>query len=206
VIDLPRDCSDPAEVNPFSTRYIRPGAMEFLFPADVSVSGLVDRLRQQRWWGEIVGPHGSGKSSLLAALLPRLEAEGLVPITVTLHLGQRRLGLTLDRQLASQTHLIVVDGYEQLSLFARWGLKRFCRRHRLGLLVTSHRRAGLPTLHESSADLNVAQAIVARLQAGLPVQVTPNEVAEAFQRHAGNVREILLDLYDLYESRRRAAL
>jgi len=62
--------------NPFSTRFIRPGAVEFLFPAGQTAETLVETLRQHAWQGQIIGPHGSGKSTLLAALVPALEAAG----------------------------------------------------------------------------------------------------------------------------------
>ncbi len=200
---LPPDHSDLADVNPFSTRYIRPGALPFLFSAGAQAADLVARLRQQRWWGQIVGPHGSGKSSLLAALRPSLETAGLAPLIVTLHQGQRRLDVALNDQLAGQTRLMVIDGYEQLGWMARCRLKHFCRRHGLGLLVTSHRGCGLPPLFQTQATLPQAQAIVEQLQAGFAARIAPDDVRAALQRHGGNLREMLFDLYDLYESRRR---
>ena len=65
--------SDPSADNPFSTRYTRPGAIPFRFPPGTSADGLVEQLRRQQWRGAIVGPHGSGKSSLVAALVPPLR-------------------------------------------------------------------------------------------------------------------------------------
>jgi len=66
----------PPSGNPFATRYTRPEAGEFLFPADASADSLVARLRESAWWGQITGPHGSGKTTLVQTLLPRLEAVG----------------------------------------------------------------------------------------------------------------------------------
>ncbi len=65
----PLDASD----NPFCTRWVRPGAIPFLFPPGENAEELADRLRQAGWWGEITGPHGSGKSALLAALTAAIE-------------------------------------------------------------------------------------------------------------------------------------
>jgi len=194
--------ADSEDSNPFSTRYIRPEAIEFLAPAGTQVEDLVQRLRRQQWWGEIVGPHGSGKSTLLAAMQPALNSAGMTPRLVTLHRGDRSLGLRLDRQLAGETRLIVVDGYEQLGAWARWRLKRFCRSRGLGLLVTSHRRTGMPSLVETRATLPQAQAIVEQLQRGRRSLVAPQDVARSFANNDENLREMLLDLYDVYEARR----
>jgi hypothetical protein len=54
--------------NPFATRFTRPGAIEFIFPAGESLATLVARLRACDWRGQITGPHGSGKAPLRAAL------------------------------------------------------------------------------------------------------------------------------------------
>ena len=77
--------------NPFATRFTRPGAIGYLFPLGNSAVGTVDLLRNNNWWGEIVGPHGSGKSSLLAELLPLLEATGRRVNVYSLHQGDRTL-------------------------------------------------------------------------------------------------------------------
>lgn len=59
--------------NPFSTRFIRPGATTYRFPTGVSAHTLADQFfRQHLGRAAIVGPHGSGKTSLLYALAPYL--------------------------------------------------------------------------------------------------------------------------------------
>jgi hypothetical protein len=65
-----------AASNPFATRYTRPDVGEYLFPVGGSMDWLVARLRENRWWGQVTGPHGSGKSTLVYTLLPRLQAAG----------------------------------------------------------------------------------------------------------------------------------
>lgn len=59
--------------NPFSTRFIRPGAVTYHFPEGISAVGLTQQFLQQHLGrAAIVGPHGSGKTSLLYALSPHL--------------------------------------------------------------------------------------------------------------------------------------
>jgi hypothetical protein len=72
----------PARVNPFATRYVHPGAIPWLVPttdqgpqpADARFfARLVDRFENEcQRRAAIVGPHGTGKSTLLEHLIPRL--------------------------------------------------------------------------------------------------------------------------------------
>ncbi|HEX4148756.1 MAG TPA: hypothetical protein VHY20_07205, partial [Pirellulales bacterium] len=133
--------------NPFATRYVRPGAIAYRWPPGESAAALVDRLAACGWWGEIAGPHGSGKSTLLAALVQPLQTAGRRVLMFTLEEGMRRLPAGRKRlAAASRETLVIVDGYEQLSAWARWALKFACRRRRCGLLVSTHRPSGLPLL------------------------------------------------------------
>ena len=76
--------------NPFSTCRVRPGSLEFQFPHELPPQQLVERLASQRWWGQIVGAHGVGKSTLLHAWLPLLADAGRTVSWWTLQGGQRR--------------------------------------------------------------------------------------------------------------------
>jgi len=189
--------------NPFSSRRVRPGAIPYLFAGGESAAELIGRLEASGWWGQIVGPHGSGKSALLATLAPAIEATGRSTLRIELRDGCRRLPLDVRRAVADEgCQVVIVDGYEQLGRLARFGLKRLCRRAGLGLLVTAHADVGLPLLCRTTADLATAGQIVARLQQGTPSPVDTGDVAAAFARRGGNLREVLFDLYDLYEARR----
>jgi hypothetical protein len=189
--------------NPFSTRAVRPGAIPFVFAAGESAGWLVDRLRTSGWWGQIVGSHGSGKSTLLASLIPALEAAGRGVHLVTLHDGQRRLPTGLDALERGNPSLqLVIDGYEQLSRWSRWKIKRFCRRQKCGLLVTSHADVGLPELFVVQPRLETARRIAEHLLPPGSQSIGPDDVARSFERHGGDLRETLFDLYDLYEARR----
>ena len=72
---MPTDALPPIS-NPFATRYTRPDALEYLFPPNAGADSLIARLRESAWWGQITGPHGSGKSTLVQTLLPHVEAAG----------------------------------------------------------------------------------------------------------------------------------
>ena len=187
--------------NPFSTRFIKPGAAPYLFPRGESAGQLLVRLKRCGWWGEIVGPHGSGKSTLLKLLCGQLKAGGLHVVPVTIAAGLP-FDLTPVWQCTSGPAMIVIDGFEQLNAWQRWGVRRHCRRQRLGLLVTCHRTTGLPSLHRTCPTAQVAIALVGRLTAADPGVISPAEVTAAFHAKNGNLREALFQLYDLYEERR----
>jgi hypothetical protein len=193
----------PTPANPFSSSRVRPGALAFLFDPRNTPETLLNRVQDNGWWGEIVGPHGAGKSALLAALIPVVERAGRRVVLLELHDGQRRLPPNAWTAIGSHAAtLVVVDGYEQLSRLSRWRLKRCCRNRRLGLLVTSHVSVGLPALFHTAPELTLALQIVEQLQNGYPRLIGPEDVAAPFVRHEGNLREMLFDLYDLYEERR----
>jgi energy-coupling factor transporter ATP-binding protein EcfA2 len=188
--------------NPFSTCHIRPGAIPFFFPPGQSAEQLVESLRVENWWGEIVGPHGSGKSTLLCALIPALRNAGRDPLLIELHDGQRRLPVDLRRTDGlTENTVVIVDGYEQLSLWSRARLKRFCRRRGLGLVVTSHQPAGMPLLFQTAPSVTLTEELVRFLLHGQPALVDSSDLAQRFDRHRGDLREVLFELYDLYEQR-----
>jgi hypothetical protein len=190
--------------NPFCARRIRPGAVPFLFPAGQDARQLVERLQHNAWWGQIIGHHGSGKSTLLAALVPEIERAGKPVLVIGLHDGARRMPgdfrLEVERAHAA---IVAVDGYEQLSRWNRFRLKRFCHRCRLGLLVTAHAPVGLPDLFRTTVDAETAWNVVAQLQRDHAALVVPEDVAVRLADCDGDLRETLFDLYDLYAERGR---
>lgn len=189
--------------NPFSTRHTRPGAIRFQFDEGESETALVARLREFNWWGQIVGPHGSGKTTLLATLRPALEAAGRHVRFVTLRQEDHALPITRgDWRIFSSGTQLVVDGYEQLGRFARRLVEWRCRRSGCGLLVTIHHDAGLPALFTTTPRLEVAMTIVRQLLPPGEDPIDPSDIASAWQRHHGNLREVLFALYDLIEQRR----
>jgi energy-coupling factor transporter ATP-binding protein EcfA2 len=215
------DSSFPAE-NPFCTRRIKPGALPYFFPRNDAdpfmescsvedfsstensrMESILRRLHDVGGWGEIIGPHGAGKSTLLAGLIALLEAKGRQVQRIDLHDGQRRLPVDLRKLSATNgPFLIVVDGYEQLSRWSRFQLKRHCRRCNWGLIVTTHRPTGLPLLFDATASLEQAYRVVEELLKDCEASILRKDVAESYARHKGNLREMLFELYDLFEQRR----
>jgi hypothetical protein len=211
--------------NPYATRWVRPGATPYFFPQDshatsVETAQLLEKLRASGWRGAIVGPHGSGKSTLLATVVPAIEQSGIPVQLLALHDGQRRLPPVVLRDIRQHVEdmqapcrqiceyprgLMIVDGYEQLGWWARRRLSALCRRCGWGLLITAHSNlsAGdIPLLFHTVANLATVQYLVDYILPPHGGVIFPDDVAAAFTAHAGNVRETLFALYDLFEQRR----
>lgn len=192
-----------AERNPFATRSVRPGIIPYRFVNGSSVAGLIESLRHQNWQGEIVGPHGSGKSTLIQSLIQGLRGMGRSERLITLHSGESRLPVSgADLQTWGADTQVIIDGYEQLGGWTRTLINRVCSRQGCGLLVASHETVGLPLLVQTSPSLEVIQEIVRDIQPCTPLRVFDRDVELSFHRHGGNVREVFFELYDLYERRR----
>ena len=188
--------------NPFATRFIGPGAIDYLFPPGISPDSLAVELQRNNWRGSIIGPHGSGKSSLLAALRPALEQLGRAIVFQQLQGGQRALDwpALAPRTWTKQT-LVIVDGYEQLSRWQRWQLHARRWQRGAGLLVTAHQPVRLPLLFMTKPTLELALGIVQRLLPESDDRILPADVAEAYTQQQGNLREMLLSLYDVFRKR-----
>jgi hypothetical protein len=104
-------------------------------------------------------------------------------------------------QSPDATLQLVVDGYEQLSWWTRRRIESLCRRCSAGLLVTAHQPVGLPVLLTTEPSLALAQRIVKRLLPEGDSTVTPGDVEAAYAKCAGNLRETLFALFDIYQTR-----
>lgn len=189
--------------NPFIAQRIRPGTVPYIFPDGVTADQLIAALGAQGWRGAIIGPHGSGKSTLLCALRPVIEELGQRVVLVELHDGQRQMPRSLRELGPLPNTLVVVDGYEQLSWWSKLRLRSGCWRNGCGLLVTAHRPVWLPTLLTTTTDPKLAVAVVRALESGRPetAQLAESEIVQAYAMHAGNIREMLFQLYDSYRQR-----
>ena len=60
-------------MNPFSSRFIGPTSRDFISTDQDVIKELLQRLEGHSWKGAIIGPHGSGKSTLVNSLKPEIR-------------------------------------------------------------------------------------------------------------------------------------
>ncbi|MBR0237726.1 MAG: hypothetical protein IJQ39_06540 [Thermoguttaceae bacterium] len=179
--------------NPFSTKFIRPGAIAYQCAPGKSISYYADCFLSNGQRGQVIGPHGTGKSTFVIAIQKELAARGLAVHLVTLHSFDKSELKNL--QTLRRDSILILDGFEQLPFWRRWWIVLSTRWRHVGLLTTSHVSFGLPTLLETSADLETAQKLVRTLTGSEP----PENLEALLTKHNGSLREVFFELYDVYE-------
>ncbi len=162
-----------------------------------SLEGLLHRLRQLGYRAAIVGPKGTGKTTLLEDLEPALGALGFEVKRLRLDDRTKRFPRGfLSRFFGELTgrDMILFDGAEQMNLFA-W--HRFKVRSKIarGLVITSHLPGLLPTLRECSTCAELLNEIITEL-VGADPETTRAAAVALYQRHNGNLRDALREMYD----------
>ncbi len=211
--------------NPFCTRFVRPGVIPYQFESDAGneAEQIVRRLTMTPR-GAIVGPHGTGKSTLLMTLMPMLGEAFATAELVALHapppqasrivrLRHRRklLHRVLERSSAVTPHgIVVVDGVEQLGWLGARAVCRLAGRRRLALLVTSHRDVhGVTTLFRTRLHPGLVCRLTDALLADSTDAVADAVRASVVSRDPATVhdlREFWFDLYDVAAERLAAQI
>ena len=207
--------------NPFSAAAVSGGRLPYLFAEPTAEMKLLRTLDRHHWIGQVVGPHGSGKTTLTHHLWTHAKARFPSMVQVTIR-GRGKV----QRRVTGEGSpcLFVVDGIERLSRVDRWlFLGGFCfpgDRHRRragqrdGLLVTGHRPLPwLPKVFETTFDEVALNRLVSELLSPRIRTDFPDDDGDVFlgpqwkdfssallQRHGSNGREILMEMYDLYEA------
>ncbi len=184
-----------ARVNPFRVERIE--ALCFRFAAGGDLPAVLERFASLRHRGVLVGPQGSGKTSLREEIERGLAAQGW---------RIRRIVLEADAPLprdaparlvegAGARDLISIDGLDRLPFLA-W--RRLCREARGagGILATSHVRGRLPTLYEHRTSPALLRDLVAELTGAPAAASLAARCDELFSLCRGDVRACLRALYD----------
>lgn len=185
--------------NPFATCWTAPDALEYDADVGVDPRMVVDRLAANGWRGRLVGPHGAGKTALLAAIREELDRR-----------GRRSIAWSAPARgtpQAAADAVLLVEGFERLSLVARAVRLLAWRAAGVGFVLTTH--PGQWGMRVASvADLRPSERTAARLFERVVEQretpVDPDDALRAFRRRRGDLRGMWFDLYDLHERRTRS--
>jgi hypothetical protein len=194
--------------NPFSSKCFQPGAIAYRFPTANAEQTLLDRILDEALPRmAIVGPHGSGKSTLVVHLLalPALRNRYPAPPHVRLSSSEGRLARMRAAWLSLvPRNLVVIDGFEQFTRAEQRLLRGIARYRRARLLVTSHQDIpGFPTLWVTTVDPATERYVIDQLLGHFPPHLAPSmlaspEWAASRKVHGMNLRESLFDMYDWY--------
>jgi len=154
---------------------------------------LLARLERLNRRAAIIGPHGSGKTTLMEALGHRLASDGWDIRLHRLRRDDRVVPRTFTAWLAPATILLL----DSAGCLGPAGWLALLRRSAGagGLIVTAHRRMLLPTLIRTSVDAPMMARLVERLVGG-PSPWSAGELAAMLRARQGNARQVLRDLYD----------
>lgn len=190
------------DANPFATCWTRPGALPWSALERVDPHAIVRALLTGGGRGQVVGPHGAGKSSLLAALeLPLLEA-GRRPVLFEAIAG--------GPEPTERRDVLLVEGFERLApreqreRLATWSAAPS------SFIVTTHRSIdGGPTpivvLAKLRPTRRLFEALFDELTRERPTAVSRAEAVARWRRRRGDLRETWFDLYNLHEARARGS-
>lgn len=87
--------------------------------------------------------------------------------------------------------VILLDGAEQLGFLA-W--QRFRLQHKGRLIITTHQPGRLPTALTTVTTPELLANIIKKLAPS--AELGENVVAVLFERHSGNIRDAIRELYD----------
>jgi hypothetical protein len=185
----------PAD-NPFASHRLE--GLAFRFNGS-GIDAIGRRLEEIGGRGAIVGPKGSGKTTLLEEIASALCGER---IHVRIWGGCGHPWRTARAQLPRPVrpkHAVLVDGAEQLGPIG-WRLLLRATRPARSLVATLHQPGLLPTLIECRTTSHLLSELVEELVPADAPSLGPR-LEELFDRHGGNIRSCLRELYDVYAGR-----
>ncbi|MEM9480629.1 MAG: hypothetical protein AAGA58_13320 [Verrucomicrobiota bacterium] len=183
-----------AQDNPFATERV-----EEILEFDPTWIGetwesILGNLEQINWHGAVVGPHGAGKTTFLSALQKRLNERGKATEMLFLNRQSREIPEVFFEKLTPET-IILFDGAEQLNFF-QWRKFLGHTRQTRGLIISLHRPGRLPTFLRLNPTPTLLHQCINRLAPSSHIDPT-----NIFTTRKGNLREALLDCYDLHATR-----
>ncbi|TWT40236.1 hypothetical protein [Botrimarina hoheduenensis] len=183
-------------LNPFATCWTGTGKLAHVETRALSLPKLQVELERLGYRGQVVGPHGVGKSVLVRSLAAHIGGPPSIVVTTPARALLR--GIRGDRRT-----LLVIEGLERWSmlLVGLWTI--FVRWSGLRVLVTTHRVVrGIPVLTTLSPSAEIFALLFDQLTRERPTPISLSEAAACFHAHGGDYRATWLALHLEHERRR----
>lgn len=178
--------------NPFNAQRI--DALPYVEHA-IMLDDVMDRLEANGYRGALCGPHGCGKSAMLEALGPRLQAKGLTPVPLFINSDERgplpKRWLHAMREARADDALLL-DGYDLLRPSARLRAQVLSRSAG-AVIVTTHRDVAYKTIARPTPSATLLATLIERLSAEHAKQI---DAAALLKSCKGNLRDALRLAYD----------
>jgi hypothetical protein len=184
--------------NPFSVQRTGPDGIEYIFSGGETAESVADEFERHGWTGELVGPCGVGKTTLLSTLAAEAVRRGMSVIRWTCNSDNRRLPRGWRRELA-QAQVCFLDGAERCVPGDFRALCLACARLGVGLVVTLHTPGCFHLSRRVAVAPEIFERMVERLAAAGGCRVPPGLATDLLARRNGCAREALADLYRAFE-------
>ena len=146
----------------------------------------------------LLGPKGTGKTTLLEDLEPLIQQRGLNTHWIRLQVESTQADRTAAIAKISSLNpqdVCLFDGAEVLHL---WQWRHVCRTARSNgftLIATLHRKRGVPILQRTEADWALVELFVRQLSGKHYSDPLRDHAQQAFQASHGNMREVFRACY-----------
>ena len=191
------------ERNPYSTCFTAPGKMSFIFPEPGQPEQIFTQFKLNGFQGQIVGPHGCGKTTLTITLETYLDSrfDGIRRITIRKDGAisgniRRKNGRNFDGAT-----LYVIDGIENMPWLHRRIFLKFIRSSAGGLLLTTHCAVkGIPVIYQITPSFLIFHKIISQISPDHLID--EQQLKQIFTQNNSSIRESLMALYTIWENDR----
>jgi DNA replication protein DnaC len=185
-----------AKDNPFSTEQI--SKIKY-YLSETELENLIKRLKELNFYAALVGDHGSGKTTLLESIVIKLIELNYKPKLLRLNTEKPSFPKSFLREFSKslkKTDIVILDGAEQLN-FLSWQYFKYKVKNADGLIITTHKEGRLPTLYRCQTSYKILDKILLELL-GIQAKDLEKNSQKLFDKHQGNIRNVLREYYDIY--------